>query len=135
MRFLLLNSIYIKICQIPPKVQNKFLSVINKKCPNGHLLLLAEKVGLTTLALPSPLIPGGVASISASARHFVPVLFCLFPFKKEFLSVINKKCPNGHLLLLAEKVGFEPTIPLRIYKLSRLAPSTTRTPLHKGLQS
>ena len=30
---------------------------------------------------------------------------------------------------LAERMGFEPTIQLPIYKLSRLAPSTTRTPL------
>jgi hypothetical protein len=29
----------------------------------------------------------------------------------------------------AERVGFEPTIPLRVYKLSRLARSTTLTPL------
>ena len=30
---------------------------------------------------------------------------------------------------IAERMGFEPTIQLPIYKLSRLAPSTTRTPL------
>ncbi len=30
----------------------------------------------------------------------------------------------------AERMGFEPTIQLPIYKLSRLAPSTTRTPLY-----
>ena len=29
----------------------------------------------------------------------------------------------------AEKVGFEPTIPLRVYHLSRVASSTTRAPL------
>ena len=29
----------------------------------------------------------------------------------------------------AEKVGFEPTMPLRAYRFSRPAPSTTRTPL------
>ncbi len=32
-------------------------------------------------------------------------------------------------LVKAERVGFEPTIPLRVYKLSRLALSTTQTPL------
>jgi hypothetical protein len=32
-------------------------------------------------------------------------------------------------IVLAERVGFEPTIPLRVYKLSRLALSTTQTPL------
>ena len=31
---------------------------------------------------------------------------------------------------IAERMGFEPTIQLPIYKLSRLAPSTTRTPLY-----
>jgi site-specific DNA recombinase len=31
--------------------------------------------------------------------------------------------------LSAERVGFEPTIPLRVYKLSRLARSATLTPL------
>jgi hypothetical protein len=30
-------------------------------------------------------------------------------------------------------MGFEPTIQLPIYKLSRLAPSTTRTPLFLGI--
>ncbi len=29
----------------------------------------------------------------------------------------------------AERAGFEPAIPLRVYKLSRLALSTTQTPL------
>lgn len=33
----------------------------------------------------------------------------------------------------AEKVGFEPTMPLRAYRFSRPAPSTTRTPLRKIL--
>ena len=30
---------------------------------------------------------------------------------------------------MAERVGFEPTIPLTVYKLSKLAPSTARPPL------
>jgi hypothetical protein len=30
---------------------------------------------------------------------------------------------------LAERAGFEPAIPFRVYTLSRRAPSTTRTPL------
>jgi site-specific DNA recombinase len=35
--------------------------------------------------------------------------------------------------LSAERVGFEPTIPLRVYKLSRLARSATLTPLRFGI--
>jgi hypothetical protein len=31
--------------------------------------------------------------------------------------------------IVAEKMGFEPTIPFRVYSLSRGAPSTTRPPL------
>src|SRR5690606_7829965 len=34
--------------------------------------------------------------------------------------------------LMAEKMGFEPTIPFRVYSLSRGAPSTTRPPLRQG---
>lgn len=34
---------------------------------------------------------------------------------------------------MAEKMGFEPTIPSRVYSLSRGAPSTTRPPLRSGL--
>src|SRR5512140_963596 len=33
----------------------------------------------------------------------------------------------------AERVGFEPTMPIRAYRFSRPAPSTTRTPLHHQL--
>jgi hypothetical protein len=38
-------------------------------------------------------------------------------------------------LLFAERAGFEPAIPFRVYTLSRRAPSTTRTPLLKGCKS
>src|SRR5213594_2752079 len=34
-------------------------------------------------------------------------------------------------ILLAERVGFEPTIPLRVYHLSRVASSTAPAPLRK----
>jgi site-specific DNA recombinase len=34
---------------------------------------------------------------------------------------------------MAEKMGFEPTIPFRVYSLSRGAPSTTRPPLRQAL--
>ena len=46
----------------------------------------------------------------------------------------NNKCPlSGALLILfAERAGFEPAIPFRVYTLSRRAPSTTRTPLQKN---
>lgn len=47
-------------------------------------------------------------------------------FKISFPETLN--------FYLAERMGFEPTIQLPIYKLSRLAPSTTRTPLYFGLQ-
>ncbi len=44
----------------------------------------------------------------------------------------NKKGQKGNktnLSLSAERAGFEPAIPLRVYKLSRLARSATLTPL------
>ena len=34
---------------------------------------------------------------------------------------------------MAERAGFEPAIPLRIYRFSRPAPSTTRPPLRESL--
>ena len=37
-------------------------------------------------------------------------------------------------ILFAERKGFEPSIQLPVYYLSRVAPSTTRTPLYLGLQ-
>ena len=50
--------------------------------------------------------------------------------KKPFEATLN------FLLFFAERKGFEPSIPFRVYTLSRRAPSTTRTPLciSKGLQ-
>lgn len=35
---------------------------------------------------------------------------------------------------VAERMGFEPTIPSPVYSLSRGAPSTTRPPLRVGLE-
>jgi hypothetical protein len=48
------------------------------------------------------------------------------------LSYAPNKSPRkwrGHRFDLAERAGFEPAIPFRVYTLSRRAPSTTRTPL------
>lgn len=39
------------------------------------------------------------------------------------------------LVLFAEREGFEPSIPLRVYTLSRRAPSATRTPLCVNYES
>ncbi len=39
------------------------------------------------------------------------------------------------LVLNAEREGFEPSIPLRVYTLSRRAPSATRTPLCVNFES
>ena len=36
---------------------------------------------------------------------------------------------SGLHVIKAERKGFEPSIQLPVYQLSRLAPSTTRTPL------
>ena len=38
----------------------------------------------------------------------------------------------GAITKLAERAGFEPAIPFRVYTLSRRAPSTTRTPLQRA---
>ena len=37
-----------------------------------------------------------------------------------------KKPPQGRLFYMAEKEGFEPSIPIKVYSLSRGAPSATR---------
>ncbi len=42
----------------------------------------------------------------------------------------NKKPKPVGFGFIAERMGFEPTMQLPTYKLSRLAPSTTRTPLY-----
>ena len=41
---------------------------------------------------------------------------------------------HGALILLAERVGFEPTVPLTGHLISSQAPSTTRTPLQTLLR-
>lgn len=46
---------------------------------------------------------------------------------KTLISEATQNIDKKH----AEKVGFEPTMPLRAYRFSRPAPSTTRTPLQK----
>jgi hypothetical protein len=46
--------------------------------------------------------------------------------------LLKNKIPaeaGSHKNGLAERAGFEPAIPFRVYTLSRRAPSTTRTPL------
>ena len=37
---------------------------------------------------------------------------------------------RASLLIPAERVGFEPTVPLLVHELSKLARSATLTPLH-----
>ena len=49
---------------------------------------------------------------------------------------IFSSCSKMNKALYAESEGFEPSIPFRVYTLSRRAPSTTRTtllPIHPGL--
>jgi hypothetical protein len=55
---------------------------------------------------------------------------------EEFLTTITQKS-EAHLLrhrrirwAKAESEGFEPSIPFRVYTLSKRAPSATRTTLH-----
>ena len=53
----------------------------------------------------------------------------LYTFCALFLEKYGKPNKISTSRIIAERMGFEPTIQLPIYKLSRLAPSTTRTPL------
>jgi hypothetical protein len=43
--------------------------------------------------------------------------------------MMTYSCESPMNIMSAERAGFEPAIPLRVYKLSRLARSTTLTPL------
>lgn len=54
--------------------------------------------------------------------------------KEKGLLIYEKKRGNCKIPRSAEREGFEPSIPLPVYKLSRLALSTTQTPLRIGLQ-
>ena len=53
-------------------------------------------------------------------------LFLYFGASKKLLAKMLEA-----LILLAERVGFEPTVPLTGHLISSQAPSTTRTPLQK----
>ncbi len=81
------------------------------------------------------MIPIGDSSTN-QGQCFALCPFCILqPFKSKAFGVFGCKkgrppaCP-----CLAERKGFEPSMQLPTYKLSRLAPSTTRTPLYFGLQ-
>ena len=85
---------------------------------------------LALLAFPG----GGVASNNAKPNPAPSVAGCFFvPFqslKQAWLLAGHKKTRLCRVFsCLAERGGFEPPIPLRVYKLSRLAHSTTLTPL------
>jgi hypothetical protein len=80
------------------------------------------------------MIPGPpilkIQNLSSSRRHFIISFKSLQKQASgDFLEII--KVPFGHLVLCfnAETEGFEPSIHLRVYKLSRLARSTTLTSL------
>ena len=64
----------------------------------------------------------------SSRQFFIPAPCLQIEFEP---SCRNKKKPikNDGLVLLAETEGFEPSIQLPVYKLSRLARSTTLTSL------
>ena len=47
----------------------------------------------------------------------------------------QKVPPKAGLFTFAERVGFEPTVPLRIHYLSRVANSTTLAPLQSELNN
>ena len=53
------------------------------------------------------------------------------PTKKNATNFLKVNCASS----LAETEGFEPSIPFRVYTLSRRAPSTTRTSLLKDCKS
>ncbi len=60
---------------------------------------------------------------------------CFLFYEKKLeskLSIFFHKKENRSYasVFIAERMGFEPTMQLPTYKLSRLAPSTTRTPLY-----
>ena len=50
--------------------------------------------------------------------------------KQAFDTFYKNKAEATASAFSAERMGFEPTMQLPTYKLSRLAPSTTRTPLY-----
>ena len=77
--------------------------------------------------------PRGGASDQMNARSLrsLPFLFSASGPGKPVPSATNKNAPikSGTFISSAERKGFEPLIPFRVYTLSRRAPSTTRTPL------
>ena len=76
-------------------------------------------------------VEGSLAkNTNADATH--PCIFCFTALRQNCVlprAGKQKMLPSGAFEFFAERMGFEPTIQLPIYKLSRLAPSTTRTPL------
>ena len=56
-------------------------------------------------------------------------------FLPDLAGFTSPRCPDHKLFVTTttERVGFEPTIPFRVYTRSRRAPSTTRPPLHETL--
>ena len=90
------------------------------------LLFFREKVGLISL------IPDGGASIEMLSLRFTPLCHFLFHAYTSYArNAWNKKChpPKGGQHFFAERVGFEPTVPLLVHELSKLARSATLTPL------
>ena len=86
---------------------------------------------------------GGIDSIFSEAKSLTPagrlaaVCGAGAPFEPEgahpaFPARIKKPDLQSGFLILAEREGFEPSIGLTLYALSRGAPSATRPPLQKS---
>ena len=94
------------------------------------ITLVILRIGITAV------IPFGDSGTN-QGQCFTLCPFCILqPFKSKAFGVFGYKkgrppaCP-----CLAERKGFEPSMQLPTYKLSRLAPSTTRTPLYLDCKS
>ena len=79
----------------------------------------------------SAIIFGGVFSIAVGEEGIFSALCACVAFvsaQTSFRGLIPNlssttkiKCPNGHLIFVAETKGFEPLIPLRVYHISNVA--------------
>src|ERR1700733_5239015 len=58
-----------------------------------------------------------------------PILYLGFESPASWLSRLSDRNRRDFIGRVAEREGFEPSIPVKIYALSRGAPSTTRPPL------
>ena len=105
--------------------------VRDKKGPFRGLLFFGGERGIIRADGPHPFGAAGYSRRSARLPVACRTSLLIHRGFESCLSSETKKAPSGAFYFLAEREGFEPSMGINPYSLSRGAPSATRPPLRE----